>query len=183
MTITAAPSHEIVQATKDDERRQCLDIVRIIFTRRDVSILTADPLPKRVQVFHHEQGFPADEELDEYVAPLWVLKHCPETLQMGQYRQYGALPPEVDPISETDWHYTWCCIPQRRLQVDPSSCPQRVQAVQVWSRAGATLPCLDQGTCLCSGKAGYSTRRMPFPDSRSRLLQQVSHSINLKSDQ
>lgn len=59
------PSHEIIVAQTPEERQQCYDVVRIdLSAHRTTSISLS---PQRIEVFHREQKFPLETEIDELV--------------------------------------------------------------------------------------------------------------------
>ncbi|KAF9448239.1 acyl-CoA N-acyltransferase, partial [Macrolepiota fuliginosa MF-IS2] len=70
------PSHDIIVVSSRDELQQCFDV--------------------RVEVFHHEQGFPLDLELDElatrlfyhYISAHILLRLTPSLKPIGTIRGY-----------------------------------------------------------------------------------------------
>ncbi|KAL0067677.1 hypothetical protein AAF712_005392 [Marasmius tenuissimus] len=65
-----APAHEVVIATTEEEIQQCLQV--------------------RIDVFHHEQGFPLDTEIDQYdsdpTVKHFLLRLTPSLVPIGVIR-------------------------------------------------------------------------------------------------
>lgn len=67
MDNNGVPPHEIVVSNDPKEIQQCYDIVSQIWFRCGPFFLPLNIDHQRIAVFHLEQGFPLEVELDEFV--------------------------------------------------------------------------------------------------------------------
>jgi hypothetical protein len=102
------PEYEIILVQTAEQRQECYDVVNFIITSILVPILNVSSI-QRIAVFHMEQKFPLETEIDEPVIPFpqFNQKYQNILIPFLQYgRQGNAFSLEADTIAHSNWYHS-----------------------------------------------------------------------------